>query len=741
MTAVQRQSTRSEHEASTLRLRSERAVRDLHLVEQIKRNWRDGHAVDALEALRANPELGERKSLVVDLAYEEFCLRTEAGEALDTERFAERFARYQASVRRRLEIHELLGSLNLSSNLEATTCWPVPGDEFVGYTLVEQLGQGAFARVFLATDPALGGREVVLKITAIAEREARLLGQLKHANIVTVHNVEYDAESGLSAIVMAYHGRATLCDLLDRALSENADAASSGLIEEVARCGEAVEQPTAKRRWFRSSFDEQIVEIMAQVADALSYAHGRGIQHRDLKPSNVLLDWSSRPMLLDFNLSVDPAEAHRNLGGTLPYMAPELVKGLARESVEALPQHGDRADIFALGVVLCELLTGHVPFPPVELSSNRMLEAVAEQHLANQREGPKLPASRLLQTDRRLWSIVERCVAFDPEKRPTSAAQVARELREYLSWRGRLRRRAVRQRKALAAVALVMVCLACLLGAWWWNRAPYSTRAFETGIAAYRAGDYQRAADFLTAAADAGHNKFDALVARGRSLQALGKFSLASEDYLGALQLSQNAEVHASLAFCQVNQANHDAAVYHGLQAISLGYENGAVWQIVGYSAWRSAQRDRALEYLNRAIELDPTLQQAWLSRAFIHYSIARKTKSLPRDAMADIERALEIGPETGHVHFLAALIYAAAAEEDDDYAQGAIEHIDAALRLGLDPSIVAKSPSFQVLRSHPRFATLLGRTQTSPEKYLSVMFKDPLEGKVATRSLANVGG
>jgi len=738
MTAIQRQSTRSEHEASTLRLRSDRSARDVRLVEEIKRTWREGSTVDALAALQTNPELGDRKSLVVDLAYEEFCLRTEAGESLDAENFAGRFSRYQASVRRRLEIHEFLGSLNLAGGFEGTTVWPVAGDDFAGFTLVEEIGRGAFARVFLATDPELGDREVVLKVAAIAEREARLLGKLKHKNIVTVHSIKYDEESGLSAICMAYHGRATLCDLLDRAIAEKHHPVSCGLLEEVARgSNESTEQSASQRRWFPLSFEEQIVSIMAQLADALSYAHGRGIQHRDLKPSNVLLGWSGQPMLLDFNLSVDPAEAHRNLGGTLPYMAPELVRGLSGETSPAPTELGERADVFALGVLLCELLTGHVPFQPALSGSPSSLEVVAQQHLENQRVGPRLPAAPLLRTDRRLWSLIERCVAFAPADRPESAAAVARELRAYLSWRGRLRRYAARHRKAIFVALLLAVCFAGVLGTWLWNRPPYEVRAHAAGRGAFEQGEYKLAVELLTDSIEVKPDNFDALVTRGRAQQALGKYALALDDYFSASKLSPSAELHACTAFCLAKTQYFDSAVFHCEQATKLGFENARLWHLRGYSAYRTTRKDRVLECLDKAIELDPTFQQPWISRALVQLN---GTQGVPFEAMASVDKALEIGPKTSDLLRFTAVIYASAARQDPQWADVAIDYLDAALQAGLDPTVPATKTTFRHLASHPRFATLLGRRQTPSDKHLTQNFLDPLEAGTLPKALPRAG-
>ena len=83
--------------------------------------------------------------------------------------------------------------------------------------------------------------------------------------------------------------------------------------------------------------------------------------HRDIKPSNVLLAWSGRPMLLDFNLSTDAGVRSQRVGGTLAYMAPELIEALAINRDAQARQFDPRADLYSLGALLYELLTGRLP--------------------------------------------------------------------------------------------------------------------------------------------------------------------------------------------------------------------------------------------------------------------------------------------------------------------------------------------------------------------------------------------
>ena len=94
--------------------------------------------------------------------------------------------------------------------------WPEPGSHFLGFDLIGEIGRGGTGRVFLASQPALGERRVVVKVAPQNGREAEILGRLQHANIVLVHSIQEDEASGLTAFCMPYLGQATLAAVLDR---------------------------------------------------------------------------------------------------------------------------------------------------------------------------------------------------------------------------------------------------------------------------------------------------------------------------------------------------------------------------------------------------------------------------------------------------------------------------------------------------------------------------------------------
>ena len=276
----------------------------------------------------------------------------------------------------------------------------IAGARIGQYEIVSVIGAGGMGEVYRAKDTTLD-RHVALKILpdAVAgdpdalarfEREARTVASLNHPNIVVLYSIE-DVD-GIRFLTM---------ELVE----------GEGLDRHVAPGG----LPVAR-----------VVDVGIALADALDAAHSRRVVHRDLKPANVMLTREGRVKVLDFGLAkaaadrecdradattvVTPVSTPGQVVGTVPYMAPEQIRG---EVVDA------RTDLFALGILLYELATGHRPFTGAT-SADVISSILRDDPRPVQAVRADMPAD--------VARIVGRCLEKDPGRRPQTAKDVRNEL-------------------------------------------------------------------------------------------------------------------------------------------------------------------------------------------------------------------------------------------------------------------------------------------------------------------------
>jgi serine/threonine protein kinase/tetratricopeptide (TPR) repeat protein len=338
---------------------------------------------------------------------------------------------------------------------------PIVGDWFAGFELVAVLGHGAFGRVYLARQRDLAARFVALKVSTDLAGESRTLARLQHTNIVPIYSVHHVAP--FQAVCMPYFGATTLAHLLacyrrgqslpasgrqlvntlcvlnDRtgppsgmheAPTRAAEPGAPVIGEKVADAGTL--PPRAGTQGFlgllRSmTYPDAVCWIGAQLADGLSHAHERGLIHNDLKPANILLTDEGRPMLLDFgvadDLSVRASATVARIGGTLPFMSPEHIDSIQYGT----PVTDPRSDIYGLGIILYEMLTGQHPFRfPTEDTEVEIPKMLAERRAGPPQIVPHNPA-----VTPGLEAIIRKCLEPDPEKRYQSAAQVREDLERH----------------------------------------------------------------------------------------------------------------------------------------------------------------------------------------------------------------------------------------------------------------------------------------------------------------------
>lgn len=315
---------------------------------------------------------------------------------------------------------------------------PAVGSEILGYLLLAELGRGSFGRVFLARQLTCPGRLVVLKLADDVREETQILAQLRHPNIVPVDSV---LQSGrFQAVCMPFLGATTLEHVLQRLKNSKQLPSSGEFLQHCLKSSlELTErEPVSKDRsakasspglvlapaqsFHRQGYVETVLWMGARLADGLAHAHTKGVVHRDLKPANILLSDSGQPMLLDFNLAQDIRSQRKEelVGGTLAYMAPEQIAAFRDGSVSADP----RSDLYALGIVLTELLTGRHPFP---VKDNHPLRAL-DQAMAERQQAPPALCCFNAAVPPAVESILCRCLNPNPGQRYQSADELRKEL-------------------------------------------------------------------------------------------------------------------------------------------------------------------------------------------------------------------------------------------------------------------------------------------------------------------------
>ena len=287
-----------------------------------------------------------------------------------------------------------------------------------GYDIIRELHRGGQGVVYQAIEKATK-RKVAIKVLIEGphasktarkrfEREIELVAQLKHPNIISIFH-SGETPEGMRYCVMDYIRGLPM----DQYVNEN-----------------------------RLSLEDRL-KLFSTLCDAVQYAHQKGVIHRDLKPSNILVDSAGNPKVLDFGLAkvlAAPIETVVSLSqqviGTLPYMSPEQARGNP-DDIDT------RTDIYALGIILYEMLTGHYPYP-VAGQMAEMLKNIAET--------PPTPPSRQWTADsgvtRRtskhlragkcpidddLQTVVLKTLSKERERRYQSAGELAKDIQHYLA--------------------------------------------------------------------------------------------------------------------------------------------------------------------------------------------------------------------------------------------------------------------------------------------------------------------
>ncbi|NND96343.1 MAG: protein kinase [Pirellulaceae bacterium] len=438
-TLLQQYQLADDHEAATELIRID-----------IELRYKQGLSIQLEDYFDQFGDLLTQSTSAAQIAFEDYRLRDYHGHALPVSRWSDlpgvknelwfqRLTRESTARSRATHVAPPAEPLDPNHGSDAAIRVAI---EATGFRIMQEIGRGAFSRVYLATQNELADRFVVLKVVSEAIAESQNMAMLQHTNIVPIYS--FDQIHSKSVICMPYAGSVTLKDFMtttgERSRGSlprvgqslvqtvqacvhdtvvSSDAPDSGLDPSWAPAANdhAVLKPLEKLQSL--GCNELAIWIFQRLASALAHSHARGVLHGDLKPGNVLIRNDGEPALLDFNLSqsLDRGDA-RLVGGTLPYMAPETYEALMGKKIALQAT----SDIYSLGVMLFEFVTGRLPFPtPISAAPIDLEPAVSiRRTVPDWRNDDNVSAG--------LRVIISRCLEFSPSDRYASADDLRHDL-------------------------------------------------------------------------------------------------------------------------------------------------------------------------------------------------------------------------------------------------------------------------------------------------------------------------
>ena len=455
--------------------------------------------------------------------------------------------------------------------------------------------------------------------------------------------------------------------------------------------------------------------------NALHHVHVQGVVHGDIKPSNVLLTPVGEPLLMDFNLSGNLASATSARGGTLPYMPPEQLRAFTSAVGPSASSYDARSDIFSLGVVLYELLTGRLPFALI--GTNGSNADLAELLMDRQKVGC-VPLRAINQSiPHSLARTVEQCLAWSPDRRFCSARELrdalAAEVRPLKQWKRKL----LAHRRAAMRILFGGIITVVASTAYWATLDPPQIRHYAKGLEQQRSHNFEEAAIQFERALQAAPDFYVAKFELGRTQIALGHVEAAREIFFELADTVNDARSAAFVGYCRSLRHQDSLAIPWYQRAISSGctcgeiHNNLAVAYDLGARSLSAKQKfdfiEAELELALAAIPESETVKFNW-----VDYELKR----LPFDGRTISERAIRFAdelqrlkPDCGPVCLQTADVYSAAFSEDPERLDQAVALLRPAFHLGHAPprDALLNARSWAALRARPGFHVLLDEMGT----------------------------
>ncbi len=419
-------------------------VRRMLLIELVKLDMALSAEVGIIrridQYLAIDTSLLSADNVPLDLVLEEMQLRKELGEShLATEYQV----RYPQLATRLTPLEQSIAAIPSAVKSGAPPEVGL-GEQLDDFLILQKLGQGAFAHVYLAQQLSMR-RLVALKVSQGTGGESQSLAQLDHPNIVRVFDQRLIDAPSLHLLYMQFVPGGTLADVVAMSRTHHAEhrgRAIGGWMllrsvdEQLLAAAQVAPDQSATRDWIAASPWSQVVAWMGiQLCRALHEAHSHKIFHRDVKPANVLLSSEGIPKLADFNVSFsDSAEqaGHAaSLGGSLGYMSPEHLGAIIDKDPATQATIRESADLYSLAVLLWELWQGQRPFQRGAMQVS-WKQAAADQLASRHRPlvQPRYDEQAThAAAERVLEKMLRRALSVEPSERFGDGAEMAGRLR------------------------------------------------------------------------------------------------------------------------------------------------------------------------------------------------------------------------------------------------------------------------------------------------------------------------